>query len=48
LKKKTRDELKALGKKGESWNELIKRLIHVYKNCRDIKGYHDVDDLYKE
>ena len=27
----TRDELKALGSKGETYDEIIKRLIKVYK-----------------
>ncbi|MCK4478283.1 hypothetical protein KAU88_07135 [Candidatus Bathyarchaeota archaeon] len=31
LSKKMRDELKALGTKGETYDEIIKRLIKVYK-----------------
>ena len=31
LSKKMRDELKALGTKGETYDDIIKRLIEAYK-----------------
>lgn len=32
---KTRDELKEIGKKGETYDEIVKNLLQVYKkNCK--------------
>jgi hypothetical protein len=36
LSKKMRDELKALGTKGETYDDIVKRLIDTYK--REEKG----------